>query len=107
MGGLVQPDQGPVHQVSGHGNEQHRQPEPPSLNRKRERPFCGHQTEDKKLERLPQNPMRFMQLTELFEVNSAVHNASIQQFGDASFRRSADAAKDPLKYAIEVFDVTL
>ena len=51
--------------------------------------------------------MRFMQLAEIFNSDRGIHGNSIQQFRNASFRRTADASEDPLKYAIEVFDVTL
>jgi hypothetical protein len=107
VSGFVQANQAAMHQVAGHQNERHRQPEPSSLHGERECHFGSDQTENEKLECLAQNPMWFMQLAEIFEFDRRLHGNSIQQFGNASFRRATNASEDPLKYAIEVFDVTL
>src|ERR1700716_3432946 len=93
--------------MAGNQNERHCQPDPSSLYGHGESRFGDHQTCDEKLERLAQNPMRFMQLAEIFDSDRGVHGNSIQQFRNASFRRTTDAGEDPLKYGIEVFDVTL
>src|SRR3982074_2857184 len=93
--------------MAGNQNQRHCQPDPSSLHGHGEGRFGDHQTEDEKLERLAQNPMRFMQLAEIFDIDRGVHSNSIQQFKNTSFRRTADASKAPLEYAIEVFDVTL
>lgn len=107
MSSFVQANEGAVHQMAGHQNEQHCQPEPSSLNGKGQSHFGCDQTEHEKLERFAQNPMGFMQLAEVFEFDHRLHGNSIQQFRNSSFRRTTNASEDPLKYAIEVFDVTL
>src|SRR6267378_5592370 len=92
--------------MSGDQNERHCQPDPSSLHAYGKGRFGDHQTYDEKLERFAQNPMRFMQLAEIFDIDRCVHGNSIQQLRNTPLRRSADASEDPLKYAIQVFDVT-
>src|SRR6267143_3043722 len=92
--------------MAGNQNEQHCQPGPSSLHGYGEGRFGAHQTYDEKLERAAQNPIRFMQLAEIFD-RDRIHSSSIQYVRNSSLRRTADASENLLKYAIEVFDVTL
>ena len=68
---FVQADEDAVHQMAGNKNERHRQPDPSAVHRYREHRFSEDQTENEKLKRPAQNPMRLMHLTEIFVIERA------------------------------------
>lgn len=70
--GLVQTDEHAVHQMAGNKHERHCQPDRSAVHRYSEHDFSESQTENKKLKRPAQYPVRLMQLAEIF-VDSGVH----------------------------------
>ena len=70
--GLVQTDEHAVHQMAGNKHERHRQPDQSAVHRYSEHHFSESQTENKKLKRPAQYPVRLMHLAEIF-VDGGVH----------------------------------
>src|SRR6266404_573235 len=70
---LMQADEEAVHQMADHEHERHRQPDPAAIDRHREHHFSENQTQNEKLERTPQDPMRLMHLTKVFIDGGFVH----------------------------------
>ena len=101
---FVQADESAVHQMAGNKHERHRQPDQSAVHRYREHHFSENQTENKKLKRPAQYPVRLMHLAEVF-VDGRRSLRSLQHFRDSVLRRAADARQNSLKYAIETFNV--
>ncbi len=72
VGCLMQADESAMHQVAGHQHERHRQPDQSAMHDEREQHFRENQTDDEKLKRASQYPVRLMQLAEVF-VDGAFH----------------------------------
>src|SRR4029077_6801479 len=72
VGGLVQTDEHAVHQMACNKHERHRQPDQSAVHRYNEHDFSESQTENKKLKRPAQYPVRLMHLAEIF-VDGGVH----------------------------------
>jgi len=70
--GLVQTDEHAVHQMAGNKHKRHRQPDQSAVHRYSEDHFSESQTENKKLKRPAQYPVRLMDLAETF-VDGGVH----------------------------------
>ena len=63
---FVQTDEHAVHQMAGNKHEWHRQPDQSVVHRYSEHRFSESQTENKKLKRPAQYPVRLMHLAEIF-----------------------------------------
>ena len=70
---FMQTDEEAVHQMTDHEHEWHRQPDPAAIDRHREHHFSQNQTENEKLKRTPQDPMRLVHLTKVFIDGGFVH----------------------------------
>lgn len=73
VGRFVQADENAVHQMTDDEHERHRQPGQSAMHGYGEHRFSENQTENEKLKRTPQDPMRLMHLAEVFGGGGCVH----------------------------------